>query len=50
MHFNTNESRQGDISEKNVNKYKLYNLLFSGRISLQEYHKALRMLDGKKEN
>lgn len=51
MHFNTNESLQENSSEKSVNKYRLYNLLFSGRITLQEYHQALRILNkSKKEN
>lgn len=44
-------SVQGNISSSTVNKYRLYNLLFSGRITLQEYYQAIRELnDGKKEN
>ncbi|WP_276503253.1 hypothetical protein [Terrimonas pollutisoli] len=49
MHFNTNESLQENSSEKSANKYRLYNLLFNGRISLQEYYEALRVLGSHKK-
>lgn len=51
MHFNTSATIHENVSDKTVGKYRLYNLLFNGRITLQEYNKALRVLnDSKKEN
>ena len=42
MHLIINE--ESKTTTKPINKYKLYNLLFNGRISLKEYLNALLYL------
>lgn len=38
---NTGNENILDINQTQINKYKLYNLLFNGKISLKEYLNAL---------
>lgn len=49
MHLNMNETVKQNRLEKANTSYKLYNLLFSGKITIQEYLKTLRTLTGNKE-
>ena len=47
MHSNINGStteQDRQQTEKTISRYKLYNLLFAGRIRMEEYLKALREL------
>jgi len=50
MHSTINETVKQNSSEKSDTSYKLYNLLFSGKITIQEYLKTLRTLKGNKED
>ena len=50
MHTTINETVKQNRSEKASISYKLYNLLFSGKITIQEYLKTLRTLKDDKEN
>ena len=50
MYLNSNETVKQNRLEKSNTSYKLYNLLFSGKITIQEYLKTLRTLKGNKEN
>ncbi len=49
MYLNINETVKQNKLEKSDTSYKLYNLLFSGKITIQEYLKTLRTLKGNKE-
>jgi hypothetical protein len=44
MHSRVDETVTHTTTEKSVTAYKLYNLVFSGRISLQEYLANVRSL------
>lgn len=50
MYLNINETVKQNKLEKSNTSYKLYNLLFSGKITIQEYLKTLRTLKGNREN
>lgn len=50
MHLNTNETVKQNRPEKANSSYKLYNLLFSGKITIQEYFQTLRSLKDNKED
>ena len=50
MYLNINETVKQNKLEKSNTSYKLYNLLFSGKITIQEYLKTLRTLKGNKED
>jgi hypothetical protein len=50
MYLNINETVKQNKLEKSNISYKLYNLLFSGKITIQEYLKTLQTLKDDKEN
>jgi hypothetical protein len=50
MYLNINETVKQNKLGKSNTSYKLYNLLFSGKITIQEYLKTLRTLKGNKEH
>ena len=50
MYLNINETVKENKLEKSNTSYKLYNLLFSGKITIQEYFQTLRTLKDNKEN
>jgi hypothetical protein len=50
MYLNMNETVKQNKLEKLNTSYKLYNLLFSGKITIQEYLKTLQTLKGNKEH
>ena len=52
MQLNINDVCNNSIPQNNnlqVNRYKLYNLLFNGKISLKEYLNALTSIKSNKE-
>jgi hypothetical protein len=44
MHLRFDETITHNRTERSVAAYKLYNLVFSGKISLQEYLRFVQML------
>ena len=51
MHLNSNNTVDLSKTEISISTYKLYNLLFGGKITIQEYLKILRSLqDNEKDN
>lgn len=44
MHLTNKNKTQQNVQDNTAVQYKLYNLLFAGKISLPEYFKALKSL------
>jgi hypothetical protein len=49
MHSNNNSTIKQDVNNDTPASYKLYNLLFAGKISLPDYFKAVKTLQSKSE-
>jgi len=51
MYLNSNYKADLNKTEISISAFKLYNLLFSGKITLQEYLKGLnRLKDNQKDS
>jgi len=44
MYFDINKTGSNGTTEKNITAYKLYNLLFCGKITILEYLQGLKTL------
>jgi len=49
MHLDMNDTVHHNMTEQSITSYKLYNLLFSGKITIQEYLQGLKTLQGNQK-